>query len=284
MSQTEPGMTSVKFREWLESVENVAPLLPSDVQVDERISIGGQGVVFRGFVDSVEAAIKIYFPGQVDKRIEREIHALTELQCTTIVDLLWSGKVDFLDRELNVVATNFVEGNPLNILLENNDPVDIYQIGIITYDVAFAIKAMWERRIVHRDLKPSNILIRPNERACVIDLGLARHLEDSSLTQLGASWGTYGYLSPEQAKGVRQLSCKSDIYSLGIILMESAMGRHPTFRDQLRLQAQNPHENLPREIASWEHADLLKQMLHPRPPKRPRPNDILNQLQRYAPS
>lgn len=283
MDEDDLIMTDKEFNHWLESAENIAHLLPDDIQVHDKLFVGGQGVVYQGLVDSVEAAIKIYFPGQVDKRIEREIRALTELQCSTIVDLLWSGKIDFHGRELNVVATSYVDGTPLDKLVQSDTPIEIYQLGTIAYDVTLAIQAMWGSRIVHRDLKPSNILLRPDERACVIDLGLARHLNDSSLTQMGATWGTFGYLSPEQTRGVRQLSCKSDIFALGVILMELAMKRHPTFGDQLRLQARGFHEELPREIANWEHADLLKQMLHPRPTKRPLPNTILQKLQRYAP-
>lgn len=275
-------MSEIEIKAWLQDTANVRPHLPTEVEVFDLLSTGGQGVVYRGLVDSVDAAIKVYLPGQVDKRIEREIQALKDLECSTIVDLLWSGKVTIQDHELNAVATSFVVGTPLNEVLANQVPLELSQVGILIYDVALAIQAMWEKRIVHRDLKPSNILLRPNGRACVIDLGLARHLNDSSLTQIGATWGTLGYLSPEQTRRVRQLTCKSDVFALGIVVLEAALGRHPTRGDQLRLEAQGFHERLPGEVSNWVHADLIRRMLHPKPIRRPSPDEILETLTDYS--
>ena len=278
-------MASDEFKEWLKVKENIAPSLPQFVQLHNLLFMGGQGIVYRGLVENVEAAIKIYFPGQVEKRIEREIVALRELKCPTVVDLLWSNRLVFRGRELSVVATSYVTGQPLNALVKPDVPdekLDLDEVAIIGYDVALAIEAMWSRKIVHRDLKPSNILIRPNKRACVIDLGLARHLNDSSLTQMDRTWGTFGYLSPEQTRMVRQLTCKSDVFALGVIMIEGAIGRHPTFGDQLRLEALGLHDTLPREFSGWTHAELLKRMLQPRATRRPLPEEILSTLKNYA--
>jgi serine/threonine-protein kinase len=275
-------MSDNDIKEWLKETTNIRAHLPSEIQVHHLLSTGGQGVVYRGLVDSVDAAIKVYLPGQVDKRVEREIQALKDLDCRTIVDLLWSGRVNIQDYEVNVVATSFVEGTPLDEVVKKGPLESLDQLGFIAYDVALAIQAMWARRIVHRDLKPSNILLRPSGRACVIDLGLARHLNDSSLTQIGATWGTFGYLSPEQTRRVRQLTCKSDVFALGIVVLEAALGRHPTRGDQLRLEAQGFHKVLPDEIADWVHADLIKRMLDPKPIRRPSPEEILEVLTDYS--
>lgn len=274
-------MSQDVFKAWLQLPENLNPFLPKSIALDSLLNIGGQGVVFRGTSEGVDAAIKIYFPGQVDKRVEREVRALRNLECSSIVDVLWSDRILIQERELNVVATTFLTGQPLDKKIDPDNPLDWDELAIIGHDVATAIQAMWEWRIVHRDLKPSNLLIRPDGHACVIDLGFARHLDDSSLTQLGSTWGTFGYLSPEQTRRVRQLTCKSDVFALGVILMEGAMGRHPTFGDQLRLEAQGFHLNLPHTVSRWTHADLLKSMLNPSPTKRPLPNVIVNEFSRY---
>ena len=274
-------MSDGEIADWLKSVANVQPLLPANVLLSELLSVGGQGIVFRGTVDGLDAAVKVYLPDQIDRRIEREIQALVELSCPTIVDLLWSQKVRLHDNELHVVATSFVEGTPLDKVVARREPVPEAQLGIIGYDVALAIQAMWNKRIVHRDLKPSNIVMRPDTRACVIDLGFARHLKASSLTQTGSTWGTRGYLSPEQARFAKQLSCKSDIYSLGVILIEAAIGRHPTLRNQEQLMARNLHLELPTEISDWTHAGLLMRMLEPNHFKRPSPEELLSALSMY---
>jgi serine/threonine-protein kinase len=166
-------------------------------------------------VNGTAAAVKIYYPGQLEKRIQREISALKAVACDSLVRVLWHGSVQADGKQLAVVATEFVEGMPLNRMLENRR-LTHEQLGVVGFDVALAIEAIWSRRIVHRDLKPSNILIRPNGRACVIDLGLARHLDETSITESGVTWGTRGYMSPEQCRCIKALSCHSDMFSLGV--------------------------------------------------------------------
>ena len=159
--------------------------------------------------------------------------------------------------------------------------VSFDELGIIIYDISKAIEKMWNRRIVHRDIKPSNILIRENNRACVIDLGVARHLDASSLTALGSTWGTLGYLSPEQAKSVRQLTCKSDIYALGILIVECFFRRHPSGGDQLRLFGLGLHNKLPEPLNSWMYSNYMRLMLNPEPMRRPKPSELLVAFEQF---
>lgn len=272
MSQNEDPIVN-----WLRSSDNISSILPNGISIDREIAVGGQGVVFHGAVDGVEAAIKIYFPGQIQSRVDREVDALKRLACPNIVRLLWNSEVKIGHIQLPVVATEFVNGRLLGDIIRRGKLLsdDLHSLAC---DVAIAIEAMWASKIVHRDLKPSNILIKPDGSACVIDLGVARHIDRSSLTAMGSTWGTTGYLSPEQAMAVRQLTCKSDIYALGILLVEGALGRHPTYGDQALLFKMNYHQNLPPPIAQWDLSPLVKRMLNPRATARPRPSDIVEQL------
>jgi eukaryotic-like serine/threonine-protein kinase len=264
-------------KQWLKTLGNILPLLPKNIKVEDVLDEGGQGVVYKGLVAGKAAAIKVYFPGQHQIRIEREVQALQKLSCSSIVNLLWEGVISFRNQDLPVVATELIDGDSLNKVLEKRS-LDSDELGMLAYDIAGAIDAMWEQRIVHRDLKPANVLIKPNGRACVIDLGVARYLEESSLTAMGMTWGTLGYMSPEQTKCVRQLTCKSDLFALGIILVESSLQRHPTNRDQLRLMGMKLHENLPIEINNWSYANIVRNLLDPKPIKRPLPSQILASL------
>ena len=239
-------------------------------------------MVYRGKVNDNDAAVKIYYPGQLETRVEREIEALSRLDNPRIVKLLWSGRVQIDDYQLPAVATALIAGIDLCHRI-NRQGLSHNEIGIIVYDIADAIAAMWEHRIVHRDLKPANILIIPDGRACVIDLGVARHIDRTPLTATGFTWGTMGYMSPEQTRGAKQLTCKSDIFALGVIAVECSLGKHPTRQDQLRLLAIGLHEYLPPQISSWEYSAILAEMLHPRPTKRPKPEDIMNILKKYSP-
>ena len=260
---------------------NVAPLLPPEVVLDTWLAEGGQGAVYRGTAKGAPAAVKIYFPGQLQQRIEREVDALLNLVCPTIVQLLWRGSIVVDGRDLPVVATALVPGVGLNTVIQKRR-LDHDELGRLIWDVALSIDQMWLQRIVHRDLKPQNMLLKPNGRICVIDLGLARHVDRSSLTAMGMTWGTYGYMSPEQTKTVRQLTCKSDLFSLGIIAVEAAIGRHPTNYDQLRLLNAGLESRLPAQVAGWKHSALVAQLLQPRPTARPLPADVLAKLAEYA--
>lgn len=267
----------------LKDKDFVSKSMPQEIKTSSLLAEGGQGVVYDGQVGGNAAAIKIYFPGQVLKRIQREVAALESLDCPNIVKLLWSGDVEIKGHgRLQVVATELAAGKPLHSILKAKS-LTPNEIGVLAYDITNAISVMWDQRIVHRDLKPSNIVVSPEGQACVIDLGLARYVDRSSLTPFGVSWGTYGYLSPEQTKAQRQLTCKSDIYGLGVTLVEASLGKHPTQRDQLVLLASGFHQKLPSSLENWQFAPLLKRMLHPRPTVRPMPSQILSQLNEFRP-
>lgn len=257
--------------------------MPQGMEIESLLAEGGQGVIYRGHKGGITAAVKIYFPGQVQKRIQREVDALGSLDCPNIVKLIWAGEIEVEDHGLlQAVATELAPGTALNQALKKQ-PLSLEELGILAYDIANAIAAMWDKRIVHRDLKPSNVVVSPEGRVCVIDLGLARYVDRSSLTPFGMSWGTHGYLSPEQTKAQRQLTCKSDIFSLAVTLLEASLGKHPTHGDQLVLLASGFEESLPTALEDWEFAPLVQRMLNPRPIVRPMPSEILGQLEQFRP-
>lgn len=273
-------MTKEELIRQLHSASFVQSFLPDSVQVNEFLKPGGQGVVYKGIVSGEMAAVKIYFPGQLEQRIEREIEALRRINCPSIVRLLWNQTISFNGCDLKVVATEFVPGLSLHDHLQNTS-LTFDEAAFLAFDVARAIEEMWGYRIVHRDIKPKNILVRPSGRFCVIDLGVARHIDRTDLTAVNLSYGTVGYLSPEQARTVRMLTCKSDVYSLGVTLLESLLGKHPTNGDQGHLLATQFHQHLPLHLEGWEFIGLLKSMLNPEPFARPLPSQIMQKLHRF---
>ena len=257
----------------------LAPLLPADVVVTAPIAVGAQGAVHRGSFCGLPAAVKVYFPGQLQKRVEREVEALRQLNSRTIVKLLWHGTITVpgQPQSLPLVVSELVEGTTLQQRLARG-PMMPPELTRLARDVGEAIRDLWNLRLVHRDLNPRNIMIRTSGEACVIDLGVARHLDQSSLTAMGLTWGTVGYLSPEQMTVVRQLTCKSDLYTLGVILLEAALGQHPTGGDQFALRNTPYHLTLPSRLSQWAGSALLQRLLHPRATARPRPEDLLAAL------
>ncbi|WP_319521645.1 protein kinase [uncultured Desulfosarcina sp.] len=137
-------------REWLSDPENVKSIIPDNIIISSLLRVGGQGAVFYGKVNNTPAAIKIYFPGQLCTRIEREVHALATLQSDAIVKLLLFRQIQYEDNPLQLVATEFVEGQNLKDCIEQHGPLEESELGNLAYDVTVAIHAMWNLRTVHR--------------------------------------------------------------------------------------------------------------------------------------
>jgi serine/threonine-protein kinase len=118
----------------------------------------------------------------------------------------------------------------------------------------------------------------PDGHSCVIDLGVARHIDKTSLTAVGFTWGTQGYMSPEQCQAAKQLTYRSDLFALGVIAIECSLGRHPTMLNQDTLLSMNYHICLPPPISSWGYSEIVKRMLNPSATKRPTPHEIQEYL------
>lgn len=269
--------TKEGLEKWIAGKNNFSDQLPPEIEVVSHYENGGQGMVFDGRMNGERIAIKLYYPGQISIRIDREIRALKEINSDQIVPYRWSGEVCFDHVNLPVVCTKFLEGASLSKHVKQIALTEA-ELSHLLCDVAVAIDTMWKKRIVHRDLKPANIIRLLSGRFCIIDLGLARHIDMVSLTPLGATGGTPGYLSPEQARAVRQLTCKSDIYALGVLAIQAVLQRHPTMGDQFALQRAGLHKQLPPAMEQFAIAPLVKKMLDPSPLRRPNPSSVINEL------
>lgn len=244
------------------------------------IAEGGQGIVLKahgGNRNALEVALKIYFPGSLEERNEREIEALRTMTCENIVGLHEAGSTVIRENKCLYVVTDFIEGLTVSSLIKKSkmDEGNVVRLGI---NVARAIEHIWQKRIVHRDIKPDNIMSRIDGRNILIDLGIARHMNLSSLTTMGKTWGTEGYMSPEHARAYRQLSCKTDVFSLGIVLQEALIGLHPTGRDQRKLLFGGMQTA---GIAPWvsrEVREIIDLMLSRNPEDRPSPSSIVADL------
>jgi serine/threonine-protein kinase len=167
---------------------------------------------------------------------------------------------------------------------------EILRIGM---QAAAGLAAAHRQGLVHRDVKPSNILLENQvERAVLTDFGLARAIDDASLTQTGILAGTPHYMSPEQATG-GPINHRSDLFSLGAVLYFMATG-HPPFRAAGSLavlhricnESHRPVWQLNKDVPD-ELCEVIDELLEKKPSRRPataedvqrRLSDLLSRLQ-----
>ncbi len=265
------------------TVAEVQTTFAGEYVVSSALQNGGQGAVFRARVapNGTEVALKIYHADQLEERLEREISALKTIRGPTLVALHDAGSRSVRGEQCRYLATTFIEGRPLDAVLTADGAQTLERVARVGHDIALAIEQVWDARIVHRDIKPSNIMLTPAGAAVLIDLGIARHIDMTSLTTTGKTWGTAGYFAPEQARG-QPLTCKSDIFALGVVLQECILGRHPTGRRQEFLMNGGPKTDGLRDKLPRFLVHLIDEMVHKTALRRPLPARVVRELATLA--
>lgn len=215
------------------SVADPSGITLEHFRIEQRIGSGGMGAVFRA-VDlrlQRQVALKILAPGQAFdeaavKRFRNEARAAARLDHENIARVYYIGE----DNGLHFIAFEFITGSTIRDLIRRSQKLTPGDTVNYALQVAYALKHTSAMGVVHRDIKPSNIIITPNGRAKLVDLGLARKDNAESqadLTVPGTTLGTFDYISPEQAKDPRSVDVRSDIYSLGCTMYHMLTGRPP---------------------------------------------------------
>jgi serine/threonine protein kinase len=224
-----------------ESLESILRLLgPTDdphmlgrigsYEVVGVIGRGGMGVVFKAYEGALNrfVAIKMLLPhlatsGAARKRFAREGQAAAAVIDDNVMPIYsvaeWQG-VPYL-------VTQYSRGATLQNRIQDQGPLELKEILRIGMQTARGLAAAHAQGLVHRDVKPSNILLDGTvERALLTDFGLARAVDDASITRTGIIAGTPQYMSPEQARG-GSVDARSDLFSLGCVLYVMCTGRPP---------------------------------------------------------
>ena len=147
------------------------------------------------------------------------------------------------------LVMDLIEGSDLAILV-NQGPLSPERVIDLGVQIGDALAAVHRVGLIHRDVKPANVIVQPDGRARLIDLGLAgRHADGPGGRSAGAGAdpvvGTLAYASPEQSGALnRPVDARSDLYSLGVVLYECVTGQPPYLADDvgelLRLHATAP--------------------------------------------
>lgn len=134
---------------------------------------------------------------------------------------------DWGDDDGPYLVTEYLSGGSLRAILDSGTRLSRSQTLLVGLEASRALEHAHRRGLVHRDIKPSNLLFDSEGRLRIADFGLARALAEASVTEpTGALLGTARYASPEQAQG-GNVDGKSDVYSLALVMVESATGSLP---------------------------------------------------------
>ena len=159
------------------------------------------------------------------ERFVVEIKTTAALQHPNILPLFDSGTADsFL-----YYVMPFIDGETLRARLDRETQLGIAEAVKITVAVADALDYAHRHGVIHRDIKPENILLHDG-RPMVADFGIALALSAAAggrMTETGMSLGTPHYMSPEQATAEKEITARSDVYSLGSVLYEMLTGNPP---------------------------------------------------------
>jgi serine/threonine protein kinase len=200
-------------------------------QILEEIGRGGMAVVYKAYQPSLNryVALKV-LPAQYQNdaellaRFRREAEAAKALAHPNIVRVFEVGEA----QGMPFIAMEYVEGGSVaSELSRRHGPLDTGTATGIAAQIAAALDYAHQQGVIHRDVKPSNMLLARDGRALLSDFGIAKAAGKRTLTQKGTLLGTPAYMSPEQARGRRNIDGRSDIYSLGVVLYEMLTGDVP---------------------------------------------------------
>lgn len=205
------------------SVSSQPRTLLGRYRLDDLIATGGFAHVWRGYDLELQriVAIKVPRPSrlQSSETFIAEARRVARLKHPGVVPVFDVGH----DADSCFIVSEFVEGGSLGDHLSRNPPTPQQAIRW-TIEIAHALEYAHLHGVIHRDIKPANILIDHHGRALLADFGIAQSANKAG--QEALSLGTLRYMSPEQLEG-RPVDCRSDIFSLGVVLHEALAGKLP---------------------------------------------------------
>ncbi|MCI0709117.1 MAG: serine/threonine protein kinase, partial [Chloroflexi bacterium] len=215
-------------------------------ELQELIGKGGAGEVYRAYQSLVsrEVAIKVILPEFANqpefiRRFETEAQIVARLEHLHIVPLYdyWR------EPDGAYLVMRLLRGGNLRNL--NVESWELRRFGDMLTQLVSALNLAHQRGVVHRDIKPDNILLDEENNVYLSDFGIAKDLTAPSQdSDPDLFEGSLLYVSPEQLLG-KQVTPRTDIYSLGIVLYELLAGKHPFVEDKNRLNVVTKHLNAP---------------------------------------
>ncbi len=211
--------------------------LANRYRIERELGSGGMATVYlaEDLKHQRKVAVKVLRPELAAvlgaERFVQEITTTANLQHPNILPLFDSGTAGGRDggTEFLYYVMPYIDGETLRQKLDRETQLGIDEAVSITTAIADALDSAHQQGVIHRDIKPENILLHDG-RPMVADFGIALAVSAAAggrMTETGLSLGTPHYMSPEQATAEKDLTNRSDIYSLGSVLYEMLTGSPP---------------------------------------------------------
>ena len=205
----------------------------SHYELERLLGQGAFGIVVKAFDERLHRVVAIKFmnpelaaTSPPRKRFLREARTAAAIRHENHENIVGIHAIE--EEPLPYIVMEYIPGITLQQWLDQNGPLELPEFLRIAQQLANGLAAAHAANLIHRDIKPSNILLESgiDKRAKISDFGLARAVDDASLTSSGLIAGTPMFMAPEQARG-KVLDHRADLFSLGSVLYQMASGRPP---------------------------------------------------------
>jgi serine/threonine-protein kinase len=207
----------------------IGTMLGNRYELLEKIGEGGMALVYKAKCHLLNryVAVKILkeqFTSDTEfvEKFKREATAVASLYDNNIVNIHDVGT----EGDINYIVMEYVKGKTLKQIIQENGRLSTGRTVNIASQIAKALECAHRNNIIHRDIKPHNILVTDEGLVKVTDFGIAKVSNSVTITNSSKIMGSAHYFSPEQARG-SFVDCRTDIYSLGIVIYEMVTGRVP---------------------------------------------------------
>lgn len=202
-------------------------------KVVRNLGGGSFGTTYQVEKHGVHYALKLIRENIMNKealdsrRIEREIRILKEIDNPFVVKYIDDGFISDGLQKYRYIVMEYAQGDTLEEHLSKNT-LSIQETCLLLKNIFLGINALHKENVIHRDLKPANIMVTSkNQDIKILDFGISKLIDASTLTVTGHMMGTYAYMPPEQLNSAKEIDYRADYYSAAVILYEAVAGERP---------------------------------------------------------
>lgn len=208
---------------------NIGKTAEDRYEIKELLGQGGMGVVYKAYDRKLDRLVALKV---IDERlasntrfIERFLYEASNAACLEHPNIITVYDVGD-ETERKYIAMRYIEGRTLKDEIDEHGIVSFEKGVDMVEQAAAALDYAHKTGVIHRDVKPSNFMLDKDDRVFLADFGIAKEISSPDSTATSGVVGTPHYMSPEQALG-KEVTSRSDIYSLGVCLYEMFTGRVP---------------------------------------------------------